>query len=422
MAGARRRTGLPRLAYVYHPTSFPTFTLSAAAEGLCELIWVVDHTILETQDMARLLARLGTVVDIAEMGDEQAAEAIGRHDPAGILTLADARLTTTARLSELLGLSFFSSKTTSALTDKFTQRQALAQGGLEVPRYAIVPALEDAKGWERLGAEAVFPAVLKPRIGEASRDTFRVESLKEARVLAEQSEAERPGRGLVLEEYLRDGPGLLRPAFGHYVSVECVVSRGVVYPVAVTGRFPPAEPFRETGFFIPAALEEDLGAAVIDAACRSAKALAITQGCLHIEIKLTPDGPRVIEVNGRLGGGMSEMLTIAAGIDLYPVALRLALGEDVRFDGQAHCSRVGWLLYVHAPWSTHTITGLEGIDALANWPEVKEVVVNRGVGNKVDWREGNHGHVFSVLGEARDHDQLIELERRVHEEVQIDGI
>lgn len=422
MAGARTPRGLPRLAYLYHPTSFPTFTLSAAAERLCEMIWVIDRTIPEMEDMTRLLARLGTVVDIAEMQDEQAAAAIGEHEPAGILTLADARLTTTARLAELLGLPFFSSETARALTDKFAQRQALASAGLPVPRYAVVPALEDAAGWERLGAEAVFPAVLKPRVGEGSRDTFRVESLKEARVLAEQSEAERPGRPLVLEEYLRDAPGVVRRGFGGYVSVECVVSRGVVCPVAITGRFPPAEPFRETGFFIPAALDEDLASAVVDAACRSARALAITQGCLHIEIKLTPDGPRVIEVNGRLGGGMSEMLTIAAGIDLYPVALRLALGEDVRFSGLARCAQVGWLLYVHAPWSMHEVTALAGIDALANWPEVNEVVVNRGAGGKVDWREGNHGHVFSVLGAARDHDELLELERRVHEEVRIDGI
>lgn len=422
MAGAKMRAGLPRLAYLYHPTSFPTFALSAAAENLCEMIWVIDRTISDTKDMARLLARLGSVVDIAGMDDEHAAAAIAEHEPAGILTLADARLATTARLAELLGLPFFSSETARALTDKFAQRQALAAGGLAVPRYALVPPLEDLAGWDRLGAEAVFPAVLKPRIGEGSRDTFRVESLKEARVLAEQSEAERPGRALVLEEYLRDAPGAVRQGFGGYVSVECVVSRGAVCPVAITGRFPPAEPFRETGFFIPAALEKNMASAVLDVACRSAKALGIAQGCLHIEIKLTPDGPRVIEVNGRLGGGMSEMLTIAAGVNLYPVALRLALGEDVRFGGLAPCDQVGWLLYVHAPWSMHEVTDLRGIDALADWPEVKEVVVNRGAGGKVDWREGNHGHVFSVLGAARDHDELLALERRVHEEVQIDGI
>ena len=48
-------------------------------------------------------------------------------------------------------------------------------------------------------------------------------------------------------------------------------------------------------------------------ASEATKAVGVTIGCLHIEIKLTDQGPVVIEVNGRPGGGMSEMLERTLG-------------------------------------------------------------------------------------------------------------
>lgn len=413
---------LARLAYVYHPTSFPTFSLAEAAGGCCELVWVVDRSDPEAESMVPLLDRLGTVVDVGGLGIEEAARAVAEQRPSGILALSDARLAWTSRLAEQLELAFFSPQCAEALTDKHRQRSALRAGGVPVPAFFVVPSLDDPAGWDDLERQARFPGVLKPRLGEGSRDTYRVADLAEVRALAEQSEAERPGRQLVLEEYLQDLPQPLRPGFAGYVSVECVASYGRISPVAVTGRFPPAEPFRETGFFIPGDLPDDVRRAVVETACQAAEALGVSVGCLHIEIKLTPDGPRVIEVNGRLGGGIPEMLRAASGVDLYPLALRLALGEKASFDSLVACERIGWLLYVQAPSSMHEVRAIHGLDELGQWPEVREVVVNRGPGGRVDWREGNHGHVFSVLGVARDHEHLLELERRVHREVVIEGV
>jgi len=62
---------------------------------------------------------------------------------------------------------------------------------------------------------------------------------------------------------------------------------------------------------------------VPDLATAATKALRVRTGFLHTEIKVTPSGPRVIEVNGRLGGGLPNLLQQAAGFDL----LR-ALGRD----------------------------------------------------------------------------------------------
>jgi biotin carboxylase len=439
-----------RLAFVYHPRSFGTMAIAEAADGICQLIWVIDTSDPEISSMSRLLRRLGEVVDVAGLSIEDAAAAIAATRPDGILALADSLLLWTARVAHLLRLRFLSPEVAERLTDKHAQRLALQQAGVPVPGFWPVPDPDrqaDAQAWVEFEQAASFPAVLKPRRGEGSRDVVRVESLQELHAqlaevvaagtsaVADEESADGDGTvppasegtappahdDLVLEEYLRDRPEAAGQPFADYVSVESVVSGGHVSHLAITGRFPPADPFRETGFFIPCAFDQDQCAAIAQMATAAVQAIGLDAGALHTEVKLTPDGPRVIEVNGRIGGGVPEMLLDATGLELLPIAIRIALGEQIMFDTIPACSQIGYLLYVQAPSSMHTITAVEGLDELRARPGVEEVVLNRGPGRSVDWRAGNHGHVFSVRGAVASHELLRSIEQHATREVQIQG-
>ena len=132
----------------------------------------------------------------------------------------------------------------------------------------------------------------------------------------------------------------------------------MVSHLALTGRFPLAENFRETGFFIPAALddaEQQCGAGLATAAI---EALGVRTGCLHTEVKFTPDGPRIIEVNGRVGGGVPEMLDRAAGIPLLELTLRVALGEEIRIDGPVATERIGYRFFLQPPAVSATVAAI----------------------------------------------------------------
>jgi biotin carboxylase len=413
---------LPRLAFAYHPRSFGTMAIAEAAEGICELVWIIDSSDPEMSSMARLLRRLGEVLDVAGMSVEQAADAIGASKPDGILALADSRLLWTARIAELIDLPFLGAAVAEVLTDKYLQRAALMRAGLPVPGFWLVPNGNGSGAWSELEQEATFPAVLKPRRGEGSRDTVRVDSMGELKeMVAQTQQAGTGGSELVLEEYLGDRAGAERSDFADYVSVESVVSAGHVSHLAITGRFPPADPFRETGFFIPSAYGEADRAAIIEVAGAAVRAVGVERGLLHTEVKLTPEGPRVIELNGRIGGGVPEMLADAAGVELLPMALRVALGEKIVFETLPACDRVGFLLYVQAPFEMRTVRAVDGLDELRAQPGVQEVTLNRGPGRSVDWRSGNHGHVFSVRGAVADHEALRSIERYATGEVVIHG-
>ncbi|WP_158607728.1 ATP-grasp domain-containing protein [Flexivirga caeni] len=395
----------------------------AAARGRCDLLWLVDASDPDVGSMTKLLARTGTVIDISGMSPGQAASATATHRPDGVLALADDLLVWTAHVAAELELPFLGVDAAVRLTDKFAQRDAFRAAGLAAPGSTVVNSRTSSVEWERIAAECHFPAVLKPRRGEGSRNTLAATSAAHAREVVETAARDDDALGdWVLEEYI---PDIDRPVcgegFANYVSVESFISHGTLQHLAVTGRTPPAQPFRETGFFIPAAVETTLAATIRETAERSILALGATIGCFHTEVKLTPTGPVVIEVNGRIGGGVPEMLALITNVDFLGIAIRIALGENVVMDVPDPAG-VGYLLYVQPPNRISRVTSVSGLTELQSLSDVHEIALNRGPGHSVDWRDGNHGHVFSVLGSTESHDSFRSLFHQVESVVSIDGV
>jgi biotin carboxylase len=68
-------------------------------------------------------------------------------------------------------------------------------------------------------------------------------------------------------------------------------------------------------------------AAVAELAVR---ALGIQEGPSSTQLRLGPEGPRVVELGARLGGGHdAELCEAALGVDLNGLALSAALGEEI---------------------------------------------------------------------------------------------
>ncbi|MER5411406.1 hypothetical protein [Streptomyces virginiae] len=136
-------------------------------------------------------------------------------------------------------------------------------------------------------------------------------------------------------------------------------------------------------------------------------ALGIRTGITHTELKVTPRGPRLIEVNGRLGGGVQELSLSAMDLDLTGYAARTALGET------APPRLVHFQLILLAPQRSCEVVAIEG---------AKEVRALDGVGNcRFYVRPGQtlDGGVATkavgvVGGVVPDHDAYIALVERIN--------
>jgi hypothetical protein len=405
----------PRIAVLHHARSFFPLDLFREVGDSAELLWVVDAELSEDAATDRLLRRLGTVVDTAGLNLDEAAHALAEHHPDGIVSFVDDHVETAAALAARLNLPYHTPEVAGTLVDKRRQRTALQQAGIPGPCFWPLPAGLTPGQADDLARRITYPAVLKPAEGSGSRGIRLIRAPGDLLSLLAGDAA---STDCVLEEYLYDEP-TQDQWFASYLSVESVVSAGRVSHVAITGRFPLAEPFRETGNFIPGILDQHLHQPVFGMVDDAIDALGITTAVIHTEIKLTPEGPKLIEVNGRLGGRPPFVLHSVSSVNLFQVACQVATGAPVSFEGLADCCDVGFWLMLQPPMSAHRVATVEGLNDLSGLHGVEMVSLDRRPGEVVDWREGTKSQVATVRGRVPDHTALAEAIESIRRKVRI---
>jgi hypothetical protein len=405
----------PKVAVLHHTRSFFPLELFQQVGDDAELLWVVDADPSGVSATDRLLRRLGSVVDIAGLDMDKAALCLADYAPDGIVSFVDDHLETAAALAARLNLPYHSPEVAAILVDKRRQRATLQQAGVPGPNFWSVAAGLTSTQIADLARRITYPSVLKPAEGSGSKGIHLVRAPAD---LVSLLSGEAAGCDGIVEEYLYDD-STLDPNFASYVSVESVISADRVSHVAITGRFPLAEPFRETGNFIPAVLDRDLLQPVLAMVDAAIEALGITTAVIHTEIKLTPDGPKLIEVNGRLGGRPPFVLRTVSDVNLFQVACRVALGAPVCVDGLAHCTDVGFWLMLQPPVSARRVATVEGLSELSGLYGVETVSLVKGPGEAVDWREGTDSRVATVRGRVPDHTALAETVESIRRKVRI---
>ncbi|MCT9008506.1 ATP-grasp domain-containing protein [Streptomyces sp. NPDC054766] len=263
---------------------------------------------------------------VADMGAETltaAAQKVAAEEPlAGVLSWDEARILSAAHVAAALGLPGGDVEAVERCRDKFLTREALAVAGVPQPMFHLVTDVQEAlAAADRIG----YPVVLKPRSAAASYGVVLVADAAELAARfpfsreATVPDAPRHESAVLVEEYL-DAPE---------ISVDAVVHRGEATPMYVARKqtgFPPY--FEETGHLLDAA-DPLLGDPALLTALRDThRALGYQDGWTHTEFKLTADGPKVIEVNGRLGGDLIPHLgALAAGSDPGLAAASAACGR-----------------------------------------------------------------------------------------------
>ncbi len=408
-AGETHPGALPRVVIVYDAASNNPMVLAEAADSVCRLVWVVDGSDVVMAPLVRLLRRIGDVVDTAGLDTGSVVAALEPHTPAGILTFSEVQMPLTAALAGQLSLTYHSVATAERLADKYLQRLALQQAGLPGPAVWEAPSPLLAEGERQREVEALaqrvtFPVVVKPRRGASSVATARADDVRQLSHLLDRFGG-REG-GLLVEEYLTDrvssGP------FADDIAVELLVQQGRVWHLATTGKFRHAPPFRGRGCFLPSHVDSTTEAEVFAVAEAAVLALGVTDGFVNVDMKLTPDGPRIVEVNGRLGGNVQVMMELAGGPPILPLVFRLALGHDMNAEPaiarvvEGSWPRVGYFAWIQTPMSATRLVGVEGLDDVAALSHVSSVVRNQRQGDPLDWAMGGRTNVCEVFGSVED--------------------
>ena len=239
-------------------------------------------------------------------------------------------------------------------------------------RTADVVEAEDGLGADALVERLGLPLVVKAAIGSGGRGT---------RVVHDRADV--PDRL---------PPGWMAESFvdGVEMSVETVAAGGRALLVNPTQYLVPA-----WSSLAPAPLGDQREAVVAHAEA-ARQALGAVSGVTHLETFLTDDGPVFGEMAARPPGGhLMRLMSLAYGVDLWEVALRVAVGDVPDLPpraGQAAAVRI-----LHP--GPGVVRAVEGVDRARSLPGVDGVSVRVRPGDRLGPREGTGqeaGHVIAV--------------------------
>ncbi len=259
-------------------------------------------------------------------------------------------------------------------TNKQRQRAALAAAGVPQPASRVLSA------WEQ---GLAVPCVVKAPDRQGQRGLAFVRSADELPAAIEEAIAASRNGFCLVEEWI-DGPEM---------TVNAYSVGGVFTPLTVTDRLTAEPPAFGVALAHVWPSEHDVSGAV-DSAERAVAALGIEAGPTYTQVRLGPDGPRVVEVAARLGGGHDAELCLAAlGVDLNALALDAALGGGERLSNSLLQSRppVGGACVVFLVAPEGELRAVEGVGEARAVEGVLEVHVYR-----------RPGHVFGPLRRGSD--------------------
>ena len=333
---------------------------------------------------------------IVSSEDEPAVERIARAEQIdGVISPgADWPVAIAARLAGRLGLPHPIDAAAAVLTtSKRLQRARLEEAGVPQPR---------------LLAEPSAPCVVKAPDRQGQRGLSVVARPEELAAAIEAAVAA-SRHGEFFAEELVDGPE---------VTVNAVSVGGVFHPLTVTDRVtadPPAFGVALAHAWPSQAVESACvpgTQAPAELAAQAAAALGIREGPTYTQLRLGPEGPKVVELAARLGGGHdAELCRLALGTDLNGLALAFALGEKACVPG-TQAPRVGGacVLFLVAPEGELRTT--EGVDDALALKGIADVRLYRQPGHRFGPLRLGADRAGAVLATGATRDDALERARR----------
>ncbi|HEY5729998.1 MAG TPA: ATP-grasp domain-containing protein, partial [Anaerolineales bacterium] len=335
------------------------WTQGAVQEGLFERFIEVD---------------LGPTETLAERAFAAIKDS-GLHFDA-IATFEDGAGPLTALLATALGLPGHPLLSIGFSKNKIFTREVCVEAGIPSPRFFRIKSESDL---ETAATHVGFPAVLKPISGFSSIATYLVkdESILRQRYIQTVTEAKghlktmgvhsddeleliwAKGFDMTLEEFLD----------GEEFDVDILLSEGEpVYANVI--RDLPQPHLKEVGSQMPPAFPADKQVELIAFAEQVLRALEFTDGAFHVEVKYTSNGPRLVEVNARIGGGpIYYFHRHVWGVDLVEQYLLNCLGVPIRPQKAPQPLTCLLTSDLPSPYSG-TVTHADFLQPIANHPKV----------------------------------------------------
>ena len=279
-------------------------------------------------------------------------------DSDGIITLGtDWPMRSVAYASEALGLHSISYQTACRSTNKRDMIIALEAAGVNHPNFLYFdPSTQDISTFLN---KISLPCVVKPTDSSGSRGVVLVRAVDALQSTIQYSGSFSSSGDVLIEQFM-EGPE---------VSVEVIIQRGQPRVLAITDKTTSGSPqFVEIMHTQPSRLSDQDQRAIANLAVNACLALELDGGAAHVEIILTKNGPKIVEVGPRMGGDYiaTHLVPLSTGINMTRLVIQEAL--NINFDIPAVVPGAACICYLET--KNGILKEVTGLDAIKQDPEV----------------------------------------------------
>lgn len=315
-----------------------------------------------------------------------------KHNIDAIMTIAsDMPIITVAKVSEELGLVGVDLDTAIKATNKSIMRETLKKAGVPVPLFFKANNLEECLIAVREIKEKGYKCILKPSDNSGSRGIVLLSDFDDTTIKKsyEYSKNKSRNKTIMVEEFM-EGPE---------VSVETISIEGKCNIIQITDKITTGAPyFVEMGHNQPSSLGmetiEKIKAIAIDAN----KAIGIKNGPSHTEIKVTKNGPKIVEIGARLGGDniTTHLTPLSTGVDMVENCIKIALGEKT--DIKIKYNKASAIRYFSQSYGK--IKTIKGIEEAKKIPGIRQVSIIHGEGETLNGIKSSSDRAGFIIGQA----------------------
>jgi biotin carboxylase len=230
-----------------------------------------------------------------------------------------------SRINAKLNLPGLPPQSVNSLRIKSQMRERLHAHGVLIPVYTIIDSPIEL---EAAASLVGFPAVLKPVNFSGSIHVSRVDSIQELQKAYEAINTDlQVDLGIALSSQVQLEAYIDGPEF----SIEGIVTNDGIHIVSITEKLLGLEPyFVEIGHIVEPEFSLEKRELIQVYVTDVVNALGVTLGTFHCEIRLSLDGPVVIELGARLPGDhICELVALSKGISLPRAMIESYLGQPI---------------------------------------------------------------------------------------------
>lgn len=356
------------------------------------------------------LADVKLVVSTLDMEEVYKQALIYKPDVV-ITSTSDGPVRTAAYVNEKLGKKpDLSYEDALCATIKSNMRNRLKENHVPVPAYYTADNFESFQA----AAEALDDCIVKPSDNAGSRGVVLLEGNqkqeeKELCRIYEYSKKNSRNGIVMIEEFM----------VGPEVSVEAITVDGETEIIAITDKYITPPPyFVELAHSEPSRLSEEIQGQIRDIALQAIRAIRLQNGPSHTEVKITEEGPKIVEIAARLGGDFitSRLVPLSTGVDLVGASVQLAAGKKPEL--KRKWQKAAAIHFIHGEQGK--IQCLEETEEMSRLDGIEEVAIYKKPGDVVDGTKSSNDRLGHIITTGRTPEEAMEKGRKALECIRLE--